>query len=307
MTTATTAPSTSETQDLGSIIRSYHEVTERLKQSHEMLSLEVFRLREQLDEKNRELARRERLAALGEMAAGVAHEIRNPLAGIELYVSLLESDLTDQPEQLELVRRIGSGVHNLEGIVNDTLSFAHGAEPTLLPVPFWEIVDRVVAQAQPRADAVSAQIEVDDRLRAVVLFCDASQIERALLNLVFNAIEAVGRDGHVRIADGGRTADKRHARIVVEDDGLGVAADQLDKVFTPFFTTKDTGTGLGLAIVHRILEAHGGWIKAGNRKDGGAVFTMAVPLPVDSTPDRQGHAGESARAKATRLTEEGKD
>jgi len=307
MTTATTALPTGETQDLGSIIRSYHEVTERLKQSHEMLSLEVFRLREQLDEKNKELARRERLAALGEMAAGVAHEIRNPLAGIELYVSLLESDLTDQPEQLELVRRIGSGVHNLEGIVNDTLSFAHGAEPTLLAVPFSEVVDRVVAQAQPRADAVSAQIEVDDRLRAVVLFCDASQIERALLNLVFNAIEAVGRGGHVRIADGGRTADKRHTRIVVEDDGPGITADQLDKVFNPFYTTKDTGTGLGLAIVHRILEAHGGWIRAGNGKDGGAVFTMAVPLPVESTPGRQGHAEDSARAKTTRLTEEGKD
>jgi signal transduction histidine kinase len=307
MTTATTASAAREVQDLGRIIRSYHEVTERLKSSHELLSREVCRLRDQLDEKNRELARRERLAALGEMAAGVAHEIRNPLAGIELYVSLLEGDLSDQPEQLELVRRIGAGVRNLEGIVNDTLSFAHGAEPTSRAVPCSEIVDRVLAQAQPRADAVSAKIEVDDHLRERALFCDASQIERALLNLVLNALEAGERGGCVRVADGGQTVDDRCVRIVVEDDGPGIAADQLEKVFNPFFTTKDTGTGLGLAIVHSILEAHGGWIRAGNRKDGGAAFTMAVPRYVDSTVGEPQRVEESARAKATRQTKGGKD
>jgi two-component system sensor histidine kinase FlrB len=291
MTTIASRIPAGDLQDLGRIIEAYSEVTERLKHSHELLSAEVCRLRGQLAEKNRELARRERLAALGEMAAGVAHEIRNPLAAMELYVSLLERDLKDDPGKLAVARRVATGIRNLECIVKDTLSFAHSAEPEFRAVPAMQIIERVVTQAMPQADARSASIEVDDRLHEVTLWCDSAQIERALMNLIYNALDACGEGGHVRLMDGGRNEDGRFAQLVVEDDGAGIPEELLERIFNPFFTTKHSGTGLGLAIVHRILEAHGGWVRAGNREGGGAAFAMGVPVAMDEAVNRPADKG----------------
>ena len=120
---------TARERELGAIVLQYNEVTERLKASHERLLAEVARLRDELEHTNRQLERRERLAALGQMAAGLAHEIRNPLGGIQLYASLLARDLADSPNLLETVRKIQRGVHMLDGLVNDVRSFAHPSEP----------------------------------------------------------------------------------------------------------------------------------------------------------------------------------
>jgi len=278
MTTATTSIAQVQARDLEAIIDAYNEVTERLKRSHEMLRSEVVRLREQLDEKNKELARRERLAALGEMAAGVAHEIRNPLAGIGLYAGLLERDLCDQPDALGIASKIGAGVRKLDGIVSDILAFARGAEPVLCDVTLGEILERVLTQTAPQADARQTMIEVDPGLAEAVLACDERQIERALLNLVFNAMDAAGDGGRVWIRRGTPPEDSGLFSIVVEDDGCGIDPNLLQRVFNPFFTTKDNGTGLGLAIVHRIAEAHGGLVSAENLAAGGASLTLCVPV-----------------------------
>ncbi len=264
--------------ELATVIQTYNEVTERLKQSHELLGQEVCRLREELQEKNRELERRERLAALGEMAAGVAHEIRNPLGAIGLYASLLGRDLQDRPNELEICRRIGAGVRNLEGIVGDILAFAGGAEPRRQVVRVAEILETVTTQTAPQARALEAVIEVDEKLTDLELFCDAGQLERALLNLVFNALDAVGAGGRVRVRAGEPRDGDRLFPIVVEDNGPGIEPAIAQRVFNPFFTTKDTGTGLGLAIVHRIVESNGGVITAGRAGLGGAAMTLRLPV-----------------------------
>lgn len=276
MTATAIKPKIDDERDLAAVISLYNEVTDRLEHSHERLRGEVGRLREQLDEKNKELARRERLAALGEMAAGVAHEIRNPLAGIELYSSLLERDLKDMPKQRDIARRISQGVRNLEGIVSDTLAFARGADPQLEQVKLGVVLENVLVHVTPQADALGAVIHVDERLMECGCCCDARQVERALCNLVFNALDAAGRGGEVWI----RTPDDpdpESVEIVVEDDGPGLDEDLAHRVFNPFFTTKDEGTGLGLAIVHRICEAHGGTVRVGQGRAGGASFTLALP------------------------------
>jgi len=271
-----TAAALQEGSDLVAILRTYNDVTERLKKSHETLWVEVARLRGELAEKDRELQRRERLSALGEMAAGVAHEIRNPLGGIGLYASLLERDLGDLPPQQQIARRISAGVQNLETIVRDILSFAGDAEPRLAGVLFADVLDSALAQTAPQVGAKSVTLEVDDALRAVELWCDAAQVERALLNLVFNALDAVSDGGRVSIRRGA-SAESEQAAIVVEDDGPGIEPACLQRIFNPFFTTKDHGTGLGLAIVHRIAEAHGGSVTARNRASGGACFVLSIP------------------------------
>lgn len=269
--------------DLTAILRTYNEVTERLKQSHEALHQEVCRLRDEIERKNKELERSERLAALGQMAAGVAHEIRNPLGGVRLYASLLERDLHDRPRELDLVRRLETGVRNMESIVGDILAFAGDVEPKFQAVPLSGIIEQVLVQITPQADARGVILEVVQPSSDPRLWCDPRQIERALLNVLLNACEAMDAGGRVVVsttcddASTGSTAD-RHCHIHVEDNGPGLPAHSLHKLFNPFYTTKDTGTGLGLAIVHRIAEANGGRIRAANRPEGGAAFVLSIPL-----------------------------
>ncbi|RME39401.1 MAG: sensor histidine kinase [Planctomycetota bacterium] len=278
-------------KDLASLLAAYNDVTERLKRSHESLVREVGRLRRELQEKNRELARRERLSALGEMAAGLAHEIRNPLGGIGLYVSLLERDLADRPRLLEIVRKMGTGVRNLEGIVSDILAFAGDARPRPVDVSAAQVATSAVEQVEPKASLRGVSLKMGEGLEEATLHADAAQVERALINLLVNAIEVTPRGGTVRILADRDAGPRKMTRIVVLDDGPGIPADLLQRIFNPFFTTKDAGTGLGLAIVHRIAEANGGSITAANRTDGdGAMFVLSLPT---GSPAREGASSTS--------------
>jgi signal transduction histidine kinase len=261
--------------NLAAILQTYNDVTERLKRSHEALHTEVARLHDELHEKNRELQRRERLAALGEMAAGLAHEIRNPLGGIGLYASLLEKDLTDRPREHGIAHRISRGVQNLEKIVRDILSFAGDSEPKFAEVRLGTIIEGALAQVSAQAQARRITMQADSRMSEIGLRCDGGQIERALLNLLLNALDAVADGGHIAIRMEHAATDT--VGVAIEDNGPGIDAEHLHRIFNPFFTTKDHGTGLGLAIVHRIAEAHGGSITARNRRERGACFVLTLP------------------------------
>jgi len=269
------AVSQGDAAELADIIQAYSDVTDRLKRSHELLRHEVCRLRAELHEKNKELQRRERLAALGEMAAGVAHEIRNPLGGIRLYASLLERDLRDRPRELDLVHRIDVGVRTLESIVGDILAFASGPEPTMERVALTSILESVSIHAAANRESSGAQLQISPTCEGIELVCDPGQMERAVLNLVVNALEAAGHGGTAWIRC--ESGSGRGISIVVEDDGPGLAPEVAQRVFNPFYTTKDSGTGLGLAIVHRIVEMHGGSVQVGSRAGGGASFSISLP------------------------------
>lgn len=264
-------------EELGRIILAYSEVTEKLQISHDRLEQTVQSLRDELSEKNRLLERKNRLAALGEMAAGMAHEIRNPLGGIQLYASLLWQDVADRPEAQQLVKKISAGVRRLEGLVSQVLQFTREMNANLAKKDLAEVVDETVELA---ADAIAAK-----RIRVVVqgarpltVGIDAMLMGQAMLNLVRNAVEACEEGGCLRIAYGPPTkADQcRQFYLTVEDDGPGIAPAIMDRIFNPFFTTRDTGTGLGLAIVHRVVEAHDGAITASNREPHGARFEIRV-------------------------------
>jgi len=263
--------------DLAALLQAYNDVTERLKESHDVLTREVYRLRGQLKDKDRELQRRERLAALGQMAAGLAHEIRNPLGGIGLFASVLERDLGDLPKQKEIARKIGDGVCTVESIVRDILEFAGGAEPKLERVSFHEIVERVRVLVEAKAEKEGVTVVIDEPTDDVGLRCDPRLIDRALSNLVFNAIEAAGEGGHVWIRQAPVRVGDEFVAVVVEDDGGGIDPVHSQRIFNPFYTTKENGTGLGLAIVHGIVEAHGGHVRVEPRTGGGSSFALALP------------------------------
>jgi signal transduction histidine kinase len=262
-------------RELGEIIEAYNLVTERLERSHVRLTEEVARLHRQLEEKNRELACKERLAALGEMAAGVAHEVRNPLGAIQLYASMLDQDLRALPEAQRLVRKIASAVTSLDGIVNDILAFAGHGRLAVQPVALARVIEEVMALTAPQRAALPGTIHVSEAAADAFVRVDEREVTRALVNLVFNALDAAGPGGRVWLD--AVDAGEGQVGIVVADDGPGVPAELRQRIFNPFFTTKDTGTGLGLSIVHRIAEAHGGRVEIGDRPGGGAAFTMVLP------------------------------
>lgn len=257
----------------------YSEVTEKLEQSHARLEQTVRMLRDELSEKSRLLERKNRLAALGEMAAGMAHEIRNPLGGIQLYASMLAKDVAQQPASLELVRKISGGVKRLEGLVSSVLQFTREIQVNVVESDLGELVETAVELASPHAQAAGVHIRIEGP-RPLAVRCDGHLIGQALLNLVLNAIQAMPDGGTLEIcytAGGGDTGrDGRSFALVLRDTGPGIPPQILDRIFNPFFTTKETGTGLGLAIVHRIVEAHDGLISVTNAEGGGAIFEVRV-------------------------------
>jgi signal transduction histidine kinase len=263
-------------EELGRIILAYSEVTERLQKSHDQLTQTVESLRRELGEKSRQLERRNRLAALGEMAAGLAHEIRNPLGGIQLYASILAKDLSDRPDSLQIVRKISGGVKRVESLVGQVLQFSREIVANPREIDLAAIVSQAVEFAGKTLEERNVVCRTKGP-RSLAITGDPLLLGQALLNLVLNGAEAA--EGGELFVEYGAPLDNSEAkqfRIVVRDTGPGIPHEILDRIFNPFFTTKETGTGLGLAIVHRIVEAHDGTIVAGNQEGGGARFEIRV-------------------------------
>jgi len=264
-------------EELGRIILAYSEVTEKLQQSHQQLNATVEHLREELSEKNQQLERRNRLAALGEMAAGLAHEIRNPLGGIQLYASLLEKDLFDRPESRTVVTKISAGVKRLEALVSQVLQFSRDTACNTREMDLAAIVEQAVDLASAHAAGKEIRVEIDGPTTMSVL-ADPLLLGQAILNLTLNAIEAMQGPGSVtiRYTLPPKESDAKQFHLIIRDTGPGIPGHILDRIFNPFFTTKDSGTGLGLAIVHRVVEAHNGTIHASNADGGGAKFEVRI-------------------------------
>ncbi|MBI1369503.1 MAG: hypothetical protein GC162_12725 [Planctomycetes bacterium] len=261
--------------ELTQIIEAYNRVTNNLQQSHDTLTRQVVRLQEQLASANEALQRSRRLAALGEMAAGIAHEVRNPLASIQLYARMLSDDLTDRVPQRDLAERIASAVRGLDRIVGDVLTYARQLRLSTAPVEVAELFGRAIDAVRPMIDAANIRIVTHIDPADLSLECDAEQMHQALVNLVRNAAEATPGSGVIRLA-----AKREGVSMVltIADTGPGIDAEDVDRIFNPFFTTRATGTGLGLPIVHRIVDAHGGSIAVHNDpEDQGAVFTLTFP------------------------------
>lgn len=258
--------------ELVELVRAYTEVTDRLEQSHRVLTGEVTRLQRELASANQALQRSKRLAALGEMAAGIAHEIRNPLASIQLYARMLTEDLVDRPAEHDVAVKIASAVRGLEGIVKDVLTFSREMKIRRVDGSVHDLFERAIEAVRPMADELGVSVEMtgEDRL----LRHDGDLLHQAMVNLIRNAVEATGEAGGGCVTVAVSECDG-NIELSVRDTGPGIADDAVDRIFNPFFTTRATGTGLGLAIVHRIVDAHGGTIAVHN--DRGAVFTIMIP------------------------------
>jgi len=230
----------------------------------------------QLEEKVR---RSEKLAAIGKLAAGVAHEIRNPLSSIRGFAQYLRNALKDKPREKEYAETMVSEVDRINRVVTDLLTFARPMEADLAPADVTEIVERTIrlVQADARSRDVGIRMSLCD-LSKIPL--DANQMTQAILNLLLNSLQAVDSGGLIEVGAELDTSVS-HLKIWVEDDGPGISWDLKEKIFDPFFTTREKGTGLGLAIVHKIVENHNGEIDLQSPPAGktrGCRFTIRVPV-----------------------------
>lgn len=302
--------------ELAELIGAFNEVTGRLQATHDQLRGEVARLTRELGEANQQLERSRRLAALGEMAAGIAHEVRNPLGSIRLYARMLEQDLADRAAERDIVRRIDAAAKGLNNVVGDVLAFAREVKicPERLGVKdvLEKALDACRHEGLSRWDDIRvswAGVPEDAEIEA-----DSGLLHQALVNVLRNAIEAVTEKsgaGRLKlefrpaalVLGEGRQAPA--AAITISDSGAGISDEVLKRMFNPFFTTRRAGTGLGLAIVHRIMDAHGGRVAARNNAEGGATFELIFPVNQPAggpepgplavrTPDRAKKALEAA-------------
>lgn len=216
--------------------------------------------------------RANRFKELGEMAARLAHEIRNPLGGIRGFASLLQQDLKDRPEERRLAEQIVEGTEGLNRIVANILTFSRALHPHLEPVDLPKLITELIEQVKSDPQyhqRIECQLVFKEP--SIIIPMDPSMIKSALLNLIINAFEAMPEGGRLLIeivSENGETV------IKIRDNGVGIAPENVDKLFSPFFTTKDSGNGLGLSEVQKIIQAHGGTISARSALGKGTEFTL---------------------------------
>ena len=242
---------------------------------------------EQLEERER---LRDRLAALGEMAAAIAHEVKNPLAGIQVMAGLLKRQLTDSPDAHEILSDIITEAKVANRIVVDVLEFVRPISLEVEPVSLRGVLDDAVTTARSHPRAGHTHIVTDCAADLPDLDADQLQLRQVFTNLLINATEALDGAGHIWITASYAAVDGSpepveppeyagYVTVEIADDGPGVPVDVTDQLFSPFFTTKPSGSGLGLAIVRKIINAHDGRIEVRPRAGGGATFAVRLPVP----------------------------
>ena len=284
--------------DMAELMSAFSEASARLESTHRMLHAEVSRLKGELRQANERLERSRRLAALGEMAAGIAHEVRNPLGSIGLYAKMLDDDLVDRPLEQTIAQKISDAVRGLDGVVCDVLTFAKEIKVRCIGMDAGAMLDSAMASCEAycrRVEGLSLERQWPENLEIV---CDRSLVHQCLVNLIQNGIDAMVEsqtrrptisleafEEKIQEPDGTLLA---MTALRITDNGPGVSENVLDRMFNPFFTTRHAGTGLGLAIVHRIIDAHGGRVWVSNRGEGGgqetgAIVTLLFPVEMAET------------------------
>ncbi len=248
-----------------------HTVLDRLCDIELSIMLETYR-----EAYVRKVRDAERLATIGQVAASIGHDLRNPLAVMQTSLQLLERRIESTPRARRHVTRISNQISLCTMIISDLLELARDRPPELRLTRMEELVSEA-AGAVPRTERVRLYLQLPGDIPEMAV--DSGQVRQLVVNLVLNAVQAVGPEGqvHVRVW----TTDST-IRIEVEDDGPGLPEEVVQRLFEPMFTTRSGGTGLGLVVCRRVVENHAGRIRASNRTSGGAKFVVEIPLDVQA-------------------------
>ncbi len=267
-----------EQDEIGTLQRAFNEMASALAESSARVE-ELHR---------RDIARAEQLATVGELASGVAHEIKNPLVGISNGLDLVRRRTGEDASVAPIMDEMGRQLQRMEAAVRDLLSFARPAQPALAPLAPGRVAERAARLVQPAAEHAGVRLDVDCGEGLPELSGDEEMLRQALVNLLMNAVQATPAGGEVRLST--RAADGA-LEYRVADTGRGIASDTLPHVFRPFFTTRHSGTGLGLSITHEIVERHGGNIRVESALGRGSTFIVRLPLGGSATAAGRGERG----------------
>jgi signal transduction histidine kinase len=223
-----------------------------------------------------------RLAAIGEMAASIAHEIRNPLAGISGAIQVLREEPADGETRVGVLEEVLREIRRLDARINDLLIYARPATPRREPVRPADLLHATVRVLRDDPGLARVRLRFGPMPSLPPFALDAGQIQQVLVNLVLNAAQATAGEGEIRLE--ARGVSGGGIEISVEDDGPGVPDHLAEEIFRPFFTTRSGGTGLGLAISRKIAEAHGGALDVLPASGGGARFTLRLPALPEGPP-----------------------
>ena len=255
--------------EIGDLGRDFNEMVRQLREN-----------RAAIEEAHRtQMSRAEHLATLGELAAGLAHEIRNPLAGIAGVIELMGQDLPAESPTREVWKDVRQEIRQIQKILNELLDYARPKPPHFIPADLNATAEHAVSLARQQVLSRPIQISFVPAPGLPPVEHDAAQIQQVLLNLLLNAIQSIEGEGSVELSL--RTGEDC-VIVRVSDTGRGIDPKHLGSIFRPFFTTKGQGTGLGLSLVQRIVEAHGGRIEATSAPGQGSQFTIRLPLRKDS-------------------------
>jgi two-component system, NtrC family, sensor kinase len=279
--------SSGELQDLAN---SFNTMSSQIHDAHNEINAWNRTLEERVEQKTRELSgaqeemlRVERMASIGKLAAVVAHEINNPLAGILTYSKLLKKRLSRGPEpnaeNISMLDLMESESRRCGEIVKNLMTFARPTSMNREPSDLNAVIDRCVRLVQHQLTLKSVELHLDLYKDLPAVRCDPGQIEQVILALVMNAIDALSNGGNLSLVSR-KVLNSDSVQIEVRDDGIGMPQDVLKKMFEPFFTTKEhgRGLGLGLAISRNIVDRHGGRIEVSSEPSHGTTFIITLPL-----------------------------
>jgi len=262
------------------------EINSSLPREMTALSQRVHSLMEDVDQTQSELQQSrahllqaEKLAMVGKLAAGVAHTIRNPLTSVNMRLFSLERSLELSQTQQEDFEVISEEVRHIDTIVQNFLEFARPPKLKIQSISPSEVVDMALQLLRHRLESYGVQVDLDRQHRLPMIEVDPEQLKEVLINLLVNACEAMGQGGLIVIREEEGVAEPlgRVVVIRVKDNGPGIPKSVRDRVFEPFFSTKEEGTGLGLSIAYRIVEEHGGWLSLKSKEGEGTTFTITLP------------------------------
>ena len=261
--------------DIATIIDAWNAATDHLAQTHEILHAEVRRLNDVNAALARELERKSRLADLGMMASHIAHEVRNGLVPVTLYLSLLKRRVGSDLESLRTVENIQASFTELEATLNDLLHFTSDRRPEYADVQVDQLVETLCQSLLPQLEAQQIITYTDLPDDRCVIRADREMLRRAVLNLLLNATDVMPGGGELCVALHERDGT---LELSISDTGSGFSDESLKRATDPFYSTKGTGTGLGLAIVSRIVESHNGQLNITNNPDVGATVSITLPI-----------------------------
>jgi signal transduction histidine kinase len=255
-----------------------------LRQRVHSLMENVDQTQSELQQSREHLLQAEKLAMVGKLAAGVAHTIRNPLTSVNMRLFSLERSLKLSQTQQEDFEVISEEVRHIDTIVQNFLEFARPPKLKIQSISPSEVVDMALQLLRHRLESYGVQVELDRQYRLPKIEADPEQLKEVLINLLVNACEAMGEGGLIVIREEEGVAEPlgRVVVIRVKDNGPGMPKSVRDKVFQPFFSTKEEGTGLGLSIAYRIVEEHGGWLSLKSKEGEGTTFTITLPCREDA-------------------------